>query len=241
MLYSNNFDWHDLPIQSLLSRQLHMPVAVTNDANCAVLGEQVAGSAVGFANVVLLTLGTGVGSGILVNGQLLTGSGCGGVAGHSVLVQNGRRCTCGRRGCLEAYASATALIRDTREQLWQHPQSRLADLCAGNPDQIDGRTAFEAAEQGDPWAGQVIQDYIEALANGIANLVNLFRPEKVLLSGEICNKGESLLVPLNRKVREYCFAGDYLEPPVVETAKLKNRAGIIGAASLIKLKEGEEI
>ena len=225
MLYSNNFDWHDLPIQSLLSRQLHMPVAVTNDANCAVLGEQVAGSAVGFANVVLLTLGTG----------------CGGVAGHSVLVQNGRRCTCGRRGCLEAYASATALIRDTREQLWQHPQSRLADLCAGNPDQIDGRTAFEAAEQGDPWAGQVIQDYIEALANGIANLVNLFRPEKVLLSGEICNKGESLLVPLNRKVREYCFAGDYLEPPVVETAKLKNREGIIGAASLIKLKEGEEI
>ena len=107
-----------------------------------------------------------------VNGQLLTGSGCGGVAGHSVLVQNGRRCTCGRRDCLEVYASATALIRDTREQLWQHPQS--------------------------------------------------------------------LLVPLNRKVREYCFAGDYLETPVVETAKLKNTAGIIGAASLIKLKEGEE-
>lgn len=235
VLYSNNFNWHDLPIRSILSQKLNLPLVVTNDAKCAALGELMAGSAIGCKNIVLLTLGTGVGSGIVVNGKLLDGSGCGGVAGHNTIVQNGRQCTCGRKGCLEAYASATALISETKKQLHMHPESLIADLCGRDPEKIDGRIAFEAAKRGDSYGQQIVDDYIEALANGVSNLVNLFRPEKILLSGGICNEGDTLLTPLNKKVKEYCFANIYLCPPPVEIARLKNTAGIIGAASLINL------
>ncbi len=236
VIYSNNFDWHNLPVKAILEKKLGMPIAVTNDANCAVLGELWAGNGAGCRNIVLLTLGTGVGSGIIVNGELLTGSGCGGVAGHNIIIKDGRRCTCGKNGCLEAYASATALISETKKKLTMNPYSRIADLCRRNPDRIDGKTAFEAARLGDACGAEIVDEYIDALATGISNLVNLFRPEKILLSGGICNQGERLLTPLNEKVKKYCFAAEYLHSPVVEIARLKNTAGIIGAASSITQK-----
>lgn len=237
VLYSNNFDWQDLPLKARLQEMMPWPVEIRNDAQCAVLGEMKAGSAVGYKNVVLVTLGTGVGSGIVVDGKILEGESGGGIAGHNVIKKNGRECTCGRRGCLEAYASATALISETKRQLKQHPESLIAELCAGDPDNIDGKTPFLAAGQGDPLGKKIIEEYIEALGNGLANLINLFRPGKVLISGGICNEEDALLIPLNRKVRENCFAPDWLPIPLVEIARLKNTAGIIGAASLIEAKE----
>ena len=140
VLYSNNFDWQDLPLKARLQEMMPWPVEIRNDAQCAVLGEMKAGSAVGYKNVVLVTLGTGVGSGIVVDGKILEGESGGGIAGHNVIKKNGRECTCGRRGCLEAYASATALISETKRQLKQHPESLIAELCAGDPDNIDGKT-----------------------------------------------------------------------------------------------------
>lgn len=232
VLYSNNFDWQDVPLKERLQQLLPWQVAVRNDAQCAALGELMVGGAVGCRNVVLLTLGTGVGSGIVVDGKLLEGSGGGGVAGHMVIEQGGRECTCGRRGCLEAYASATALIRETRKQLELHPESVISRLCGGNPENIDGKVPFQAARQGDPWGRKIVEEYTASLAGGIANLIDLFRPEKVLISGGVCNEGDPLLIPLNQKVKENCFAAAWLAVPPVEIAKLKNTAGMIGAASL---------
>ncbi len=232
VLYSNNFDWEDIPLKERLQRLLPWQVSVRNDAQCAALGELLVGGAVGCRNVVLLTLGTGVGSGIVVDGRLLEGSGGGGVAGHMAVKQGGRECTCGRRGCLEAYASATALIRETRKQLELHPESVISELCGGDPENIDGKAAFQAARRGDPWGQKIVDEYTEALAGGIANLIDLFRPEKVLISGGVCNEGDPLLIPLNQKVKENCFAAAWLPVPPVEIASLKNTAGMIGAASL---------
>ena len=234
VLYSNNFSWEDYPLKERLQEMMPWPVEVRNDAQCAVLGEKMAGSAVGCRNVVLVTLGTGVGSGIIVDGKILEGNGGGGIAGHNVIMKNGRECTCGRKGCLEAYASATALIRETKRQLKHYPESLILSLCDGNAENIDGKIPFLAAEQGDMLGKKIIDEYIEVLSNGIADLINLFRPEKVLIGGGICNEEDSLLMPLNQKIRDNCFASQWLPIPPVETARLKNTAGMIGAASLIK-------
>lgn len=236
VLYSNNFNWNNYHLKEKLQNLLGVKVKVKNDALCAVIGEMKAGNAKGLKNVVLLTLGTGVGSGIAVDGRVFEGGGDGGIAGHNVIVKNGRQCTCGRKGCLEAYASATALISETKKCLKEHPNSKIKDLCGGDEELINGKTAFDAAKLGDKDAEKVVFDYIDSLANGIANLINLFRPEAVLLSGGICNEGDNLLKPLNEKVKGNCFAGDILNIPKVEIAGLKNTAGIIGASALIEME-----
>ena len=237
VLYSNNFRWHHVPILDLLQAALPFPVFVENDANCAVLGEAGIGAASGCKNVVLLTLGTGVGSGILVDGRLLTGTGCGGVAGHITLVSGGRKCTCGKRGCLEAYVSATALIRRTRSAMARHPDSALWQICPDGIRSVNGATAFAAAKGGDPLAGKIIREYLYYLGDGISGLISVFRPEKILLSGGICNEGDWFLEELNRIVRELSYAKEDLEVPETMIARLRNKAGIIGAASLVRYSE----
>lgn len=239
VIYSNNFNWLNFSVKEKLTNLFGLPVQIENDANCAVLGEAAAGGAKGCKNIVLLTLGTGVGSGIIVDGKLLSGSGFGGVAGHMTVELGGRPCSCGKLGCLEAYTSATALISETVKQIEMHPDSLLAKLCKNDPQKVDGKLAFVAAKNGDPYAEKVIEEYIDALAHGTASLINLFRPEKVLISGGVCNEGAALIIPLNRKIQKYCFAGKYITAPAVEICRLKNTAGVIGAASLIKI-EGEK-
>lgn len=174
-----NLNWFDVPVCRMLHQRFGIPVRLGNDANCAALAEVVAGAAVGCQDMVLITLGTGVGSGIISRGKILSGlRGGAGEAGHMLLVLNGEPCTCGRRGCWEAYASATALIRQTRQAALAHPESLLAQV-----EEITGRTAFDAAQQGDATAAEVVARYAVYVAAGLTDFVNILAPEMILLGG----------------------------------------------------------
>ena len=196
--------------------------------NCAALAEVVAGAAVGCQDMVLITLGTGVGSGIISRGKILSGlRGGAGEAGHMLLVLDGEPCTCGRRGCWEAYASATALIRQTRQEALAHPESLLAQAR-----EITGRTAFDAAQQGDATAAEVVARYAVYVAAGLTDFVNILAPEMILLGGGISRQGEALLAPVREYVATHCFGQREGAIPIIAAAKLGNEAGIIGAAAL---------
>lgn len=231
VLYSNNFGWVNVPFGPMLEKQLQLPVRMANDAQCAALGEVAAGNAVGCKDLVLLTIGTGVGSGIISGGKLLSQRG--GVAGHMTIVAGGKPCTCGKCGCLEAYASATALMGLGRELLEAGLAPKLRRLCGGDPERIDGERMFAAFSAGDRDVEQALDEYTQYLAIGICNLIELYRPEKVLLSGGLCNAGEHLLAPIRTKVSAMLFGGKYLPPPPIGIAGLKNNAGIMGAAALL--------
>ena len=236
VLYSNNLNWEDVPLVDKMQVLLQYPIRVSNDANCAAIGEVKAGAAKDLKNIVLLTLGTGVGSGVIMNGKIFEGSHAGGAElGHTILIKNGRKCTCGRKGCFEAYASATALIQTTKEMVLDQKESLILKLCEGNIEKIDGKTVFDAFEQGDEVATKIIEEYISYLGDGIVDIVNVFRPDKILLSGGICNQGKTLTDPLNEYVKKYCFAGEKAMIPEVNRARLGNSAGIIGAAALMEM------
>lgn len=232
VLYSNNFGWVNVPFGPMLEEQLQLPVRMANDAQCAALGEVAVGNAMGCRDLVLLTIGTGVGSGIISGGKLLGQRG-GGVAGHMTVVAGGKPCTCGKRGCLEAYASATALISRGQELLAANLAPELRRLCGNDPERIDGELMFAALSAEDRDVEQAVDDYTRYLAIGICNLIELYRPEKVLLSGGLCNAGERLLAPIRAEVSVMLFGGKYLPPPPIGVAGLKNNAGIIGAAALL--------
>ena len=217
--YSNNIRWEDVPLVKEMSTYLPIPVEIANDADCAALGETIAGAGKECRDVVMITLGTGVGGGVVLDGEIYEGRGIGGSElGHMVIVENGEPCTCGRRGCLEAYASATALKREAK-------RASKKELI---PSEI-----FALAKQGDPAMKKVVEIYIRRLGLGIVNIVNIFRPQLVLLGGGISGQGESLLVPLRRILSEECFGGERGDVPEIEEAVLGNNAGIIGAAGLL--------
>ncbi|MDD6480826.1 MAG: ROK family protein [Lachnospiraceae bacterium] len=237
VLYSNNLAWENVLLCEKLEKNLgtRCKIRVSNDANCAALGEARAGAAKEVKNVILLTLGTGVGGGIIIDGKIFEGANAGGAElGHVSLVMNGELCTCGRKGCVEAYASATALIRDAGRAAAKEPDSLLNALCNGHPERMNGKIPFDAASQGDNTAIRLIERYYDYLAEAIANYVNIFRPDMVLLSGGICNQKERLTEPLNERLRTLCFAGEKSFIPPVRCALLGNRAGIIGAANLLE-------
>ena len=232
--YSNNLNWHDFAMADYLQGKTGLPVRLANDANAAALGEALAGCAKGAESAVIVTLGTGVGGGVVLNGKLLTGyTGAASEPGHTVICDtpNAPLCTCGRRGCFEAYASATALIRMTRQAMDAHPESALHTVAANGT--VNGRTAFDAAELGDAAAKQVVDDYIHYLAVGIANLINMFFPQVIGLSGGVANQGENLLRPLRAAVKPMIFGDEYAKKhTTLTTCTLGYRAGVIGAALL---------
>ena len=232
--YSNNLNWHDFAMADYLQGKTGLPVRLANDANAAALGEALAGCAQGAESAVIVTLGTGVGGGVVLNGKLLTGyTGAASEPGHTVICDtpNAPLCTCGRRGCFEAYASATALIRMTRQAMDAHPESALHTVAANGT--VNGRTAFDAAELGDAAAKQVVNDYIHYLAVGIANLINMFFPQVIGLSGGVANQGENLLRPLRAAVQPMIFGDEYAKKhTTLTTCTLGYRAGVIGAALL---------
>lgn len=232
--YSNNLNWHDFAMADYLQGKTGLPVRLANDANAAALGEALAGCAKGAESAVVVTLGTGVGGGVVLNGKLLTGyTGAASEPGHTVICDtpNAPLCTCGRRGCFEAYASATALIRMTRQAMDAHPESALHTVAANGT--VNGRTAFDAAELGDAAAKQVVDDYIHYLAVGIANLINMFFPQVIGLSGGVANQGENLLRPLRAAVQPMLFGDEYAKKhTTLTTCTLGYRAGVIGAALL---------
>lgn len=239
LLYSNNLEWYDFPLRACLEERLGLPAVIGNDANVAALGEALVGCAKGADSAVILTLGTGVGGGVVLNQRLLTGyTGAASEPGHMLLRAGGEPCTCGRRGCWEAYASATALIRRTREEMDRSPESLLHTLAA---DGVTGRTAFDAAARGDAAAARVVQAYIRDLAEGIVSLINIFFPEVVGLSGGVANQGEALLEPLRRAVEPEVFGHAYARKKTrLVCCSLGYRAGMVGAAMLARQKLTEE-
>ena len=216
--YSNNIRWENVDIVREMTNFLPIPIAIANDADCAALGEVVAGAGKGYQDVILITLGTGVGGGIILNGNIYEGKRIGGSElGHMVIVENGEPCTCGRRGCLEAYASATALIRDAR-------------LAAGK--ELLPQEIFEGAGSGDTALKEVVELYIRRLGIGIVNIVNIFRPQFVIIGGGLSGQGDSLINPLFEMMKEGCFGGNRGELPDIGIAALGNEAGMVGAANL---------
>lgn len=233
VVFAGNFNWNDVPLVAELRRYFDLPIRLANDANCAVLGEVVAGAAKGARDVVLLTLGTGVGGGVVADGKLQEGGSAGGMElGHTVICMGGEECTCGQRGCAEAYASATAIKREGIKAAQANKNSLLWKLCEGDLSKMNGAIPFKAAQAGDADAQTVVDNYIVALGTLIVNCINTWRPEKVLLGGGVSHEGDPLLVPLNAWVTPHVFAGDrgYVAPII--QAALGNDAGILGAAAL---------
>ena len=231
VIYSNNLRWKDFHIGENVSALTGLRVKIANDANVAALGEAKFGAAKGCENMVLLTLGTGVGGGVVAEGRLLEGhKSAGAELGHAVIVAHGEQCTCGRKGCLEAYSSATALIRDTKRAMEAHSDSKMWEI--GSTDAVTGKTAFDYKET-DPYAKAVVDSYIEHLALGITNFANIFRPETVLLGGGVCAQGDALVKPLQKLLNEELFAGELGPQVEIRVAELGNTAGLLGAAALL--------
>ena len=232
ILYTANIPMKNVPLEALFRRHLDLPGLLGNDADCAAVGEWSCGVGRGTKHFIVITLGTGVGGGMILNGKLYAGMGAGGEVGHIVIKQDGVPCNCGRRGCWEAYASATGLIRETKEAMEQHPESALHAVAAANGG-VEGRTAFQAAEQGDETALAVCRAYAEYLAAGLTNLVNILHPEAVALGGGVAAAPEHLLLePVREIVARECYARHVDQVPRIIRAELGNDAGIIGAAML---------
>ncbi len=230
IVYSCNIKFDHFPMARHLTERLPITaVHLDNDANAAALGEAKAGGARGSKNSLTVTLGTGVGGGIIIDCEVYMGFNfAAGELGHIVLEKDGRPCGCGRRGCFEAYSSATGLIRTTREKMEACPDSLMHEF-ANKEGKVSGRTAFDAARAGDRAAHEVVDEYLSYLASGLATLAGIFRPEVIVIGGGLSNEKENLLAPLRPLVREKCGGS---EVPALRIAELGNDAGIIGAACI---------
>lgn len=235
--FSNNLEFHNAPIADMLKAHFGKDVYINNDANVAAYGEFLAGCGVGTKDFIAITLGTGVGGGVIIDGKIFSGMNFAGAElGHIVIVDDGVRCTCGRKGCWEAYASATGLIRQTREAMEAHPDSKMWEI-AGSLDKVNGLTAFDAMRADDAAGRAVTEKYIEYIACGITNVINIFQPEILCIGGGISAEGENLLKPIRAYVEENRFSKHSDKQTVIKKAELGNDAGIIGAACLYKLYE----
>ncbi len=231
--FANNLNFDNVPAKDMIIERLgDKPVYVANDANCAALGEAYAGCGNGAKNFIAVTLGTGVGSGVIIDGKIVTGvNNAGGECGHMVIVVDGEACTCGRHGCWEAYASATALIHQTKKAMEQYPDSVMHQL-AKEEGKVSGKTAFDAMRRGDIAGIKVVDQYVKYVACGIINLVNALQPEIICVGGGICNEGETLLRPLRRYIEAERYSVYSKIQTKILKAELGNDAGIIGAAIL---------
>ncbi len=239
ILYANNLPFSHYPMQTKLSEMLGTSkrVYIENDANAAAKAESAAGVAKGSKYSVMITLGTGVGGGIILDSQVYSGFNFAGAElGHMVIVKDGRQCTCGRKGCWETYSSATGLIRTTREKLEacraEGRATVMEEMIGSNLDRISGRTAFNAMRQGDEIGKEVVDEYISYLATGLVNIINIFQPNVLSIGGGISNEGDFLIELLHDKVFAETYSRDGTPQCELKIATLKNDAGIIGAAAL---------
>lgn len=230
VIFAGNLGLRNFPLGAVLEEKLHTDVKITNDANAAALGEARFGAGKQYSNSVLVTLGTGVGGGIIIGGKLFEGGDSAGAEiGHMVIERYGNRCTCGRRGCFEAYSSATALIRKTSQAMEEDTGSAMWHTYTSH--NCTGKTAFEYMDT-DATAKEVIDWYINYLACGLLNIANIFRPQVIMLGGGICAQGERLTRPLQEILDKEIFGGNDYAPVKVVTATLGNKAGALGAAAL---------
>lgn len=230
--YSNNLRFEQVALKADLEKLTGKTVYIENDANAAALGEALAGAGRGAVSCVCVTLGTGVGGGIVLDGKLYGGFNFAGAElGHHVIMVNGEDCTCGRKGCWEAYASATALVRQTKAAMDANPDSVMNEL-AKETGKVTGRTSFDAMRKGDAVARNVVETYIGYIACGLVNVVNIFQPEILCIGGGICNEGETLLAPLRKILENDRYSKYSKKQTKLCVATLGNDAGIIGAAFL---------
>ena len=232
--YATNLGWKDFDVVVPLKNAFHKQAYIENDANAALLGEVYFGIAREYQNVVFLTLGTGVGSGLYLNGRIYSGNeGKGAELGHVSIDVNGRPCACGRKGCLEAYASASALCHDAAMAMVEHPESKMWDICKA-PQRMTGAVVFEAEKMGDPAAKQVVDNYISYLGQGCLNICNALRPEAIILGGGVSRQGDNL----SSRVQKYLAMNGYglikerAPKTSVLISSLGSEAGIYGAAAL---------
>lgn len=235
LIYATNLPFRNAPFRSVIGEMTGLPVYIDNDANCAAMAESVIGAAQGVADSVTITLGTGIGAGIIINHRIYSGfNQAGSEFGHTVIVVGGVLCSCGRKGCFESYASATGLIRMTHEAAAANPDSVINRLIAERNGKASAKTAFEAMREGDGTAAKLVDRYIEYLAEGLANVINAFMPEILVIGGGVCNEGEALLNPLLEKITDKTFFGPGVRKTEIRLAKLGNGAGIVGAAMMAK-------
>lgn len=228
-----NLGFINLPMREKLGALLGKAVNIENDANAAAYGELLAGAAKGCKDCVCITLGTGVGGGVIIDGKIIAGHNYAGTElGHTVIVVGGEPCTCGRKGCWETYASATGLIRQTKRAMEKNPDSKMWQLVGGNLDKVSGRTAFDAMRAGDETGKQVVDTYIGYIAAGLTNMINIFQPEVLCVGGGICKEGETLMAPIRAYIERERFSQYSEKQTRICAAELGNDAGIIGAAYL---------
>ena len=231
--FANNLGFKNVPLGDMLYEKFKRRVFLENDANAAAYGELIAGAGKGASQFIAITLGTGVGGGVIINGNIISGMNyAGGELGHIVIVKDGEPCSCGRNGCWESYASATALIRQTKAAMEADKSSKMWDWCKGDIENTSGRTAFDAMRQGDETATKVVKNFCDYVACGLANIINIFQPEIVCIGGGISKEGEVLVAPIREYVRRETYGSNMDKQTVIKAAELGNNAGIIGAAFL---------
>lgn len=236
--YANNISFKDVEIVKIFKKYFDKDVFITNDANAAAYGEYSSGAGEIYDDFVAVTLGTGVGSGAIMHNKMIEGAFFGGAElGHTVIEMGGEPCSCGRKGCWEAYSSATALIREATKAAAANPTSKLNDLVGGDLDKMNAKVPFDAAQDGDAVAGQVIDWYLRHLAAGLVNVINIFQPEIVVLGGGVSAQKDKLIVPLKKLMTEEIYGGEDAFKTKLAVAELGNDAGIIGAAMLYKLHQ----
>ncbi|MDR1391584.1 MAG: ROK family protein [Clostridiales bacterium] len=234
--YSCNVMFDNFPIKEEIQKCINKPVFFENDANCAAFGEFICGGAQNTGSSVTITLGTGIGGGMIINGKIYSGlNGAALEIGHMIINPGGRLCTCGRRGCWETYSSATGLIRITKDKLEKNKNSLVWNMCNKNLENMDAAMIFEAAKLHDDIAQKIVELYIRYLGDGITNIVNIFQPEKLIISGGISKQGEYLLKPLKKYVDEnkYTRSCDVRQTEL-SISCLREKAAIVGAAFLGK-------
>ncbi len=230
--YSNNLNFENFPVVKLMKTHIQKPCFVENDANAAAYGEYVAGAAQGANDAVCITLGTGVGGGIIIDGKIYSGFNFAGAEiGHTVIDADGPICTCGRHGCFEVFSSATGLVRMTNEAIEYNKESLLWQAAKAET-KVSARTAFNAMRMGDATAKAVVDKYIKYLACGITNTINTFQPDILCIGGGVCNEGDPLLLPLKDLVAKEVYTKNSPKNTEIVIAQLGNDAGIIGAAFL---------
>ncbi len=231
--FSNNLGFENTPMAEYIKKHIDKPVYIENDANAAAYGEYVAGAAKGAKNAVCITLGTGVGGGIVIDGKIYAGSNFAGAEiGHTVISVDGPQCSCGRKGCFEVFSSATGLVRMTKEKMAECPDSKMHEVTAQRNGKVSARTSFDSMRLGDQAAKEVVDFYIKCLAAGITNTINIFQPDVLCIGGGVCNEGDALLLPVKELVAKEVYTRNSPKNTEIVIAQLGNDAGLIGAAFL---------
>ncbi len=234
ILFCENINFLNTPIVQMIQAEINVPIYLGNDADCAALGEAYAGATKDAKNSVMVTIGTGIGGGIIINKKIYNGfNSCGGELGHIVINAGGEPCGCGRKGCWEAYGSATALVKQTRRAITENPESILAKLAQGDLEKVNGKTPFDAMRAGCPVGTAVVEKYVEYFSTGVTNVINIFQPEMLVIGGGVSKEGSTLIDMIMKHVsRERYDKNNGLPKTTVCTALLGNDAGVVGAALL---------